>query len=178
MHILIGSPVKLACNSIIILLGYYIDFRFNACSVLHHINARMIFCQDMELKVVPATVDDVDRITAIFFAAFDHNTLLHAQFPSPQAINSFKKIFAQETLSAISSPDSKTAVLVVRDLKTKEVISFAKWRLATAEKGDYNGLKWPKGCSKALLKEYFVQTEAARHRVLGDRRCHCESHIS
>jgi len=64
------------------------------------------------------------RITEIHVAAMDLNTLLHAQFPTPESIIALRKFLTIYTASQLTNPKSR--MLVTRDAETDLVFTFVK----------------------------------------------------
>ena len=134
----------------------------------------------MVLQLSVATEADVDRITDLHLASFDSNILLHAQFPTKASLEGLHALLHQETLDTIQSlQDTEKTVLVVRDTESDQIISFAKWDLPGLSTGHAHvGVKWPDGCRREYLEDYYEKAEAAKKRVIGDSPCYRKTYCS
>jgi hypothetical protein len=135
----------------------------------------------MMLQLSEATEADVHCIASIHLAAFNSNTLLHAQFPTPSSLEGLHASLSQDALSTIRSGESSgKIVLVVRETEADgQIISFAKWDLPKASKGIFHSdITWPEGSQREYLNEYFEKAESAKNRVIGDKQCYRKTYIS
>ena len=116
---------------------------------------------------------DAPRIAEIHLAAMDANPLLHAQFPSPESLQSVRRYLEAYTAEQLRSADS--GVLVARDPETGAVAAFAKWDSPAhpedvkLESGD---LRYLEGCRREFLDGYAALAEQAKKRCFGDRPCY------
>ncbi|KAL3420885.1 urea carboxylase [Phlyctema vagabunda] len=122
----------------------------------------------MSVQITAATEVDADIIAAIHLAAFDSNALLHAQFPTREALVGLQISLAQETRSSLQDPTK--AVLVAK--QGGEVKGFAKWDLPTHEKSLLEDITWPEGSVLKFLDEYTEKAEEAKERVVGKNPCY------
>lgn len=70
----------------------------------------------MALTLCPASEPDADCMADIHMAAFGHNAMLRAQFPTAALRSELRKSIAQKALADIRDP--KKAVLVVKTAMT------------------------------------------------------------
>lgn len=121
---------------------------------------------------------DAGHIASIHLAAMNSNILLHAQFPTPEALQNLEVLLASLTVSQLRDP--KVGVLVARHPQSREIVSFIKWDLpvhGSLEDG-MEEFKWSEGCCQEYLDEYASLAEEAKQRAFGDlaatvsvRRC-------
>lgn len=64
-----------------------------------------------QLQLRPAKCEDAPRVAEIHMAAFKHNAMLHAQFPTPTIRKSLQTCIEDKALADINDP--KVTVLVV-----------------------------------------------------------------
>lgn len=129
----------------------------------------------MVLKLSHATAADADCIASIHLLAFNSNVLLHAQFPTPASLAALQTILAQEMLHSVQTSDkSGKAILIVRDTEAdNQIISFAKWDLpGLANVVHHPGVTWPEDCRQEYVDVYHEKAEAAKSRVIGDKKCY------
>jgi hypothetical protein len=131
----------------------------------------------MVLQLSRATPEDVDEIADVHLAAFDSNTLLHAQFPTPVSLEALRSYLSQEALTSIGV--GSKAILVVRDTDVGErgkIVSFAKWDLPVVAQDSLNvvfpDIMGVEGCNKEYLERYSALAEATKKRVLGSGACY------
>lgn len=121
--------------------------------------------------------DDVSRIAAIHLAAMKPNILLHAQFPTSEALQNLEPFLACLTISQLKNP--KVGVLTARHPQSREIVSFIKWDLpvlqGNLEEGETKDFQWSDGCCQEYLDEYAALAEEAKQRAIGDLACYRES---
>ncbi|KAK4171845.1 hypothetical protein QBC36DRAFT_198413 [Triangularia setosa] len=116
---------------------------------------------------------DAGRIAEIHIAAMDPNSLLHAQFPTPESLRELHRFLEAETLDEIR--DAASGVLVSREGPAGPVTGFVKWASPShpqdvkLERGDIVHLE---GCCRRFLDEYASLAEQAKERWFGDKPCY------
>lgn len=127
----------------------------------------------LEFIVKRPFVDDAGRIAEIHIVAMDSNSLLHAQFPTPDSIKAVTSFLEAETADVIRDP--ATGILVAQDPETGKVAGFVRWTSPShpedikLESGD---LQYLEGCRREFLNEYTSVAEAAKERSVGDKPCY------
>lgn len=128
----------------------------------------------MVLRLSCATSKDVDEIADVHLAAFDSNTLLHAQFPTRASLDALRSYLSQELLASLQV--GSKAILVVRDTELGEkIISFAKWDLpspAVSQNISMPEITQVEGCNKEFLERYSAMAKATKVRVVGSSPCY------
>lgn len=117
---------------------------------------------------------DAPRIAEIHLAAMDSNPLLHAQFPTPESLESLDQFLAAYTVEQLHN--STSGVLVARDPETGVVVGFAKWGSPSHPENvklENGGLRYLNGCRHEFLDGYAARAEEAKQRCFGDRPCYC-----
>ncbi|KUI69319.1 Mycothiol acetyltransferase [Cytospora mali] len=125
------------------------------------------------LEMLVPSEADVGRIAEIHLAAMNSNILLHAQFPTSQALQNLEPFLASLTISQLKDP--KVGVLVARHPQLHDIISFIKWDLPVLEGHFEEGIqdfKWSDGCCQKYLDEYAFLAEQAKQRAIGDLLCY------
>jgi hypothetical protein len=134
----------------------------------------------MVLQLSFAKEEDVESIASIHLAAFNSNTLLHAQFPTLNSLKGLQACLRQDALKTIQD-GRKTGrvVLVVRETDfDNQIISFAKWDLPETSMGPFHSdITWPVGCQQEYLDEYQEKTESTKNRVIGDQQCYRKTYV-
>ena len=107
------------------------------------------------------------------------NILLHAQFPTPEALQNLEVFLASLTISQLKDP--KTGVLVARHPQAREIVSFIKWDLPVLQgdpEDETKDFKWSDGCCQGYLDEYASLAEETKQRAIGDLACYRKSPLS
>ncbi|RFU27584.1 hypothetical protein B7463_g8756, partial [Scytalidium lignicola] len=142
--------------------------------------------EKMPLHLSPATEADVEEIASLRITSFSKNVLLHAQFPTEEAIRDFHQVLVGDLLEAIR--DVTRAVLLVRDVDTNiitstdidtgsnstsnQIIGFAEWKLPVSEAVAHPPFTWPKSSRQDYLDEYGDKARDAIGRVVGNQPCY------
>lgn len=131
----------------------------------------------MALVLSLAEEADADRIADIHMAAFGTNLMLRAQFPTPSVREKLKITLIEKVIDEIKDP--KWAVLIARDEKKKDIVSFAKWRRPILDSEAYaeGAWNWPDGTRLDILEEWTRLVEDASESVLRGQPCYCEFSI-
>lgn len=125
-------------------------------------------------------------------AAFGPNAMLQAQFPMPLLHEWLQRTIETKAMADID--DSKTTVLVVRDVPGDEAngdmaledhgidnpsrrahtIAFAKWSHPVADDENYSEPPWvwPEGTNWEVLEGWAKKSEEAQERALGRTPCY------
>ncbi|KAI1357748.1 putative GNAT family acetyltransferase [Xylaria arbuscula] len=135
-----------------------------------------------QLHMRVATRQDAHRIAEIHMAAFAHNAMLHAQFPTPAIRKALQSCIANKALADIRDP--KTTVLVVvasedRNETVETIIAFAKWSHPALPGEDYVEAPWiwPEGTDLGTLQAWTARAAEAESRSIGDTPCYHLSFI-
>lgn len=118
------------------------------------------------LVVTSAAPGDAPEVAQIHIKAMDYNELLHAQFPSEEALDFLQRYLEKETVEFLQS-DGK-GVLVGRDSESGEIAGFAKW--IVHREGDDDAPAddvWPSFCRAEYLNPYADLTARVRKSVMG-----------
>ena len=126
----------------------------------------------MPLKIVRASEPDAPLIADIHMSAFGTNPMLQAQFPTPAARDGLRTSLVDKALAEMRDP--KWEVLLVKDDRTEEIISFAKWCRPAQDHEDYveQPWTWPDGTAMDVLEAWTEKVEAVSTRVVGTRPCY------
>lgn len=119
------------------------------------------------LMVTPAVEGDASEVAEVHLKAMDSNELIHAQFPSPDALDFLRSYLEKETVEFLQSSDK--GVLVAKDSQSGEIASFIKW---VVHHGDAEELSpaddiWPSFCRTEYLNPYANLTASIRKSVIG-----------
>ncbi|KAK4241769.1 acyl-CoA N-acyltransferase [Achaetomium macrosporum] len=116
---------------------------------------------------------DAPRIAEIHLAAMDSNPLLHAQFPTPESLESLQQFLRAYTAEQLQNAAS--GVFVARDPDTGLIAGFMKWDSPShpedvkLESGD---LRYLEGCRREFLDGYAALATEAKSRCFGDEPCY------
>lgn len=123
------------------------------------------------MKLTQAALSDAPRIADIHLAAFQHNDMLLAQFPTENVRRGLWSSVVDKTVAELL--DSQWRVMVAKD-ENQDIISFAKWCLPIPESVDYKeqAWEWPEGTNMDVLEEWTARVEAASDEILGTTPCY------
>ncbi|EPE32537.1 Amidase signature (AS) enzyme [Glarea lozoyensis ATCC 20868] len=144
----------------------------------------------MRLTLSTATPDDVEQIADLHLKSFDSNSLLHVQFPTPEALESLRGVLRREMLDIVMAKQQGKTILVVRDPDANnQIISFAKWDVPSISSGDEkeevvggervkrgrndDEVGWHEDVEREFLVGYHERAEEAMRRVLGEEGGRC-----
>lgn len=152
----------------------------------------------MSLRLEHAHPADAGRIAEIHMAAFGSNAMLQAQFPMPALHKALQHAIKLKALADID--DSKTTVLIVRDVPGQQVstgdqdrpgdaitpqvrgliVAFAKWSHPVFKGEDYMEPPWlwPEGTNLDVLEGWTGKTEEAQEKALGQTPCYSTFYTS
>lgn len=119
---------------------------------------------------------DASRIAAIHLAAMESNILLHAQFPTQEALQNLEPFLASLTVSQLK--DSNVGLVAACHPQKGEVVSFIKWDLPVVQgnrEDEMKDFKWSDGCCQEYLNGYASLAEEAKQRAIGDLACYRKS---
>ncbi|KAH8808500.1 amidase signature domain-containing protein [Xylogone sp. PMI_703] len=127
----------------------------------------------MPPHLTPATPSDAKEIASLRITSFSQNVLLHAQFPSPQALQDFHDVLVKDLTDA--AQDHRRALMVVRDGETGSIISFAEWEVPvdgmmwmTA----HSKSVWPDSCRQEYLDEYVDKAGECMRKIIRNGACY------
>ncbi|KAH8600204.1 putative GNAT family acetyltransferase [Bisporella sp. PMI_857] len=125
----------------------------------------------MPLSLSLATPDDSPRIAEIHMAAFISNTMLRAQFPTPEIRVALQSSIEKKVLADIKDP--QISVLVLEEVDRK-IISFSKWNHPATDGTSYEETPWvwPKGTNLEVLEKWTRKTEEAFEKSLKQAPCY------
>jgi hypothetical protein len=111
---------------------------------------------------------DASKVADIHLEAMNENELLHAQFPSPEALNYLRRWLAEETVEHLQAPDK--GVLVARDGESREIAGFVKWLICRGAQSQPPTVEeeWPSFCQAECLTAYADLTASVRKSVMGN----------
>lgn len=123
------------------------------------------------MTLTQGALSDAPRIADIHLAAFQHNDMLLAQFPTESVRRGLWSSVVDKTVAEMLDPQWR--VMVVKD-ENQDLISFAKWCLPVPESVDYNEQpwEWPDGTNLDVLEKWTARVEAAGDEVLGTTPCY------
>lgn len=105
-------------------------------------------------------------VSTVHLRAMDENLLTHAQFPSPEGLGFFHAWLENNTLEHIRDEDK--GVLVAKDEKTGDVVSFVKWLIHRPGHDEAVEEEWPEVARKEYLDPYAALTERVRVKAVGE----------
>lgn len=132
----------------------------------------------MKWDILTPSYEDANRIAEIHVAAMDSNILLHAQFPTPEALDKLEELLACMTVSQLKDRQVNK-VLVARHPDSSEIISFIKWEMPRASgtegketEAEAEEFTWSEGSCQQYLDEYALLAEAAKQKAIGELACY------
>ncbi|OAQ65116.2 GNAT family acetyltransferase [Pochonia chlamydosporia 170] len=120
-----------------------------------------------------ATRQDAPRVAEIHMAAFGHNAMLLAQFPTPSIRQRLQTCIEDKALADIDDPNTTVLVVTSSDYPEKNVetvVAFAKWSHPVHTGENYNEPPWiwPDGTDLDTLAAWTAKATEAERRSIGD----------
>lgn len=126
------------------------------------------------LKLEPATLEDVDAITELWFAAFTDPDMRQL-FPDTPG---FRQWWTEANRSDMINKPFQKYLKVVDTASTDEqgrprIVSYAKWDLGTLAERGRRYPPWHEDSPGDKCEGFFIELEQDRKRVMGDLRHYC-----
>ncbi|CAG9990305.1 unnamed protein product [Clonostachys byssicola] len=122
----------------------------------------------MALKLRPAALSDVERLTDVFFSGFKKDAVMALCFPEKPEV---RKFWIEGLKEAINDPDVHLVAVVATELPGEPVIAYANWVSPNSKANSTRPLYPDAGDDKALAAFYFPYLQAQRMKNMAGRNC-------
>lgn len=126
------------------------------------------------LRLEPATLEDVDVLTELWYQAFTEPAMRHIWPDTPGVRKWWDEVARSDMLDRpyqrymkIVEPDSRDAHGRPR------IVAFAKWDLAMAEERGRRWPAWHEDQPRQECEEFLATLERNRRRVMGEGKHYC-----
>jgi ribosomal protein S18 acetylase RimI-like enzyme len=122
----------------------------------------------MPLTLRPATAEDADQLTDIYFSAFQHDAISLLAFPrsSPTA----RKWWHDSILDEITDPHAHFLCITDPSSSTPpKILSYCKWNSPSAPI-DTNLPQWPEGSDVEIANHFFGNLVRRHERIMRGRK--------
>jgi hypothetical protein len=126
------------------------------------------------LKIEPATLEDVEKITEVWFSAFTDPSMRRL-FPDTPG---FRQWLTDANRSDMINKPFQKYLKVVDTASTDEkgrprIVSYAKWDTATLEERGRRYPPWHADSPADECEAFFIEMEKVRRQIMGDTRHYC-----
>jgi hypothetical protein len=119
----------------------------------------------MEFSIAPPTSSDAGETAEIHLQAMSSNLLLHAQFPSDEALGFLRAWLTKDSVDHLENPSQ--GILVARKEGTDETLGFVKWTVHREPEGEEAHEELPDSCRAVYVYSYVELTARVRKEVMG-----------
>jgi hypothetical protein len=121
----------------------------------------------MTFTLRPATVEDVNQMTEIYFSAFQHDAISLLAFPRNAASREWWRTM---TLSDFKDPNAKLLCIVDPSSPTpSKIISWCKWNSPDATV-DTSLPNWPEGSDFEIANHFFGNLTTRHEKIMKGRK--------
>ncbi|VUC34922.1 unnamed protein product [Clonostachys rosea] len=119
----------------------------------------------MEFSIAPPTPSRAGEIAEVHLQAMNDNLLLHAQFPSDEALGFLRAWLTKDTVDHLENPSQ--GVLLAKKDETGETLGFVKWTMHREPEGKEEHEELPDVCRAIYVDSYIELTAKVRKEVMG-----------
>ncbi|PMD14902.1 acetyltransferas-like protein [Hyaloscypha hepaticicola] len=121
----------------------------------------------MTFTLRPATVEDVDQLTEIYFSAFQNDAVSLLAFPRNDASREWWRV---HTLSDFKDPNARLLCIIDPSSPTpSKIISWCKW-VSPAAIVDTSLPTWPEGSDVEIANRFFENLLTGHERIMKGRK--------
>ncbi|CAG9992573.1 unnamed protein product [Clonostachys byssicola] len=119
----------------------------------------------MEFSIAPPTPSGAGEIAEIHLQAMSSNLLLHAQFPSDEALGFVRAWLTKDSVDHLENPSQ--GILVAKREGTGETLGFVKWTVHREPEREEEHEELPDSCRAIYVYSYVELTARVRKEVMG-----------